>query len=183
MTKTRYPGRLWHSLVDCLFYHSIYRQGSAAKPNARSVKNGSNPVLHIARGAVMIKLLAKNQTGWRLRMLLFFSTCLTYAWLSPIGTSMPSCCAIKTITGLKCPVCGLTRSVHCFLHGDVPASTNYHPLGPAVALVCGVFVAYFGTVQMVKKFKATSWETELFTFKLITNLVFAGIFIIWLQNL
>ena len=37
-------------------------------------------------------------------------------------------CPIKFVTGISCPGCGLTRSVGCLIHNDIPMALHYHPL-------------------------------------------------------
>jgi hypothetical protein len=57
-------------------------------------------------------------------------------------TSGPSFCPFKLMTGLPCPGCGMTRSVVALLHGDVPASAFFHPLGvPFVLAMLALAVA------------------------------------------
>src|ERR1035438_9141824 len=44
-------------------------------------------------------------------------------------------CPFRLLTGIDCPLCGLTRSIGAFLLGDVRASLAFNRLGPFV--VCG----------------------------------------------
>ena len=53
---------------------------------------------------------------------------------------------IRSLTGLPCPVCGATRSVALFAHGD-ERFLHYNPWWVVVllaALGCGVVVALIG---------------------------------------
>ena len=36
-------------------------------------------------------------------------------------------CPMYQITGWQCPLCGLQRAVHAFLHGDLLAAWRYNP--------------------------------------------------------
>jgi hypothetical protein len=42
-------------------------------------------------------------------------------------------CALKVLTGIPCPTCGLTRSLCHALRGDWSASLGYHPAGILLA--------------------------------------------------
>ena len=43
-------------------------------------------------------------------------------------------CVLKTLTGLSCPTCGLTRAVCHALQGDWAASLGFHPAGILVVV-------------------------------------------------
>jgi hypothetical protein len=45
---------------------------------------------------------------------------------------LPSLCVFRTLTGLPCPGCGITRSVVCCCHLRFADSIAFHPLGPIV---------------------------------------------------
>lgn len=36
-------------------------------------------------------------------------------------------CPYRTLTGLACPGCGLTRCIHALLHGDLALAFSYNP--------------------------------------------------------
>jgi uncharacterized protein DUF2752 len=38
-------------------------------------------------------------------------------------------CLLKSLTGIPCPTCGLTRAICNALHGDWAASLAFHPAG------------------------------------------------------
>ena len=44
-------------------------------------------------------------------------------------------CPLLSITGVPCPMCGMTRSVRSLMHGDLAASVRYQPFGMIAALV------------------------------------------------
>jgi hypothetical protein len=48
-------------------------------------------------------------------------------------------CPFNQLTGHSCLTCGLTRSLHALLHGDLSASIQYHLMGPV--LLGGILVA------------------------------------------
>ncbi len=47
-------------------------------------------------------------------------------------------CLFKMLTGIDCPLCGMTESMHLASRGEIFASLSRHPLG--VALVASIFV-------------------------------------------
>ena len=54
-----------------------------------------------------------------------------------IGT-LPPLCLFYHLTGLPCPGCGLTRSFVFLGHGHFYDALHWHPLGPAVYLLCAL---------------------------------------------
>jgi hypothetical protein len=53
------------------------------------------------------------------------------------GYRWPFHCRLYQTFGIKCALCGMSRSFCCLAHGDVAAGVALHPLGPAAfALFC-----------------------------------------------
>lgn len=53
------------------------------------------------------------------------------------GYKWPIRCMLYETFGVKCALCGLTRSFCALAHGDFSAGVGFHPLGPALfAFVC-----------------------------------------------
>jgi hypothetical protein len=52
-------------------------------------------------------------------------------------------CLFREITGLPCFSCGLTRSLHAALRGDLSLAFSFHAMGPFLlaAMIAGVVVA------------------------------------------
>lgn len=73
----------------------------------------------------------------------------TWQWLSligggaaffiPVGHFDVSLCFFYNFSGVPCPGCGLTRSVHFALHGGWLHAFYYHPFG----LLASVLIAFF----------------------------------------
>jgi hypothetical protein len=74
----------------------------------------------------------------------------------PANLPLPVC-AFHSITGHSCLTCGMTRSLHAILHGDLSASLRYHLLGP------GVFV---GMILCLVIFAAEAISGNHFSFNL-----------------
>lgn len=61
-------------------------------------------------------------------------------WL-PHGLSLP--CPLRSVTGIPCPLCGMTRAVTYAVHGDLGASVAMTPGGiVAVVLALGLLAAW-----------------------------------------
>jgi hypothetical protein len=55
----------------------------------------------------------------------------------------PLACPFRTVTGIPCPLCGMTRAVVATVHGHLLESLRFNPAGilvvlAAIALVAGV---------------------------------------------
>jgi hypothetical protein len=48
------------------------------------------------------------------------------------GYKWPMRCFLKETVGLKCALCGISRSLCLTARGDVRAAARYHPLGPVI---------------------------------------------------
>jgi len=62
--------------------------------------------------------------------------------LSLFGYSWPFHCWLYNVVGIKCALCGLSRSFCSLAHGDMETSLGFHPLGPAVFAVFCLEVLY-----------------------------------------
>ena len=63
---------------------------------------------------------------------LFFGLLILFL-VPPANLPLPAC-AFHSITGHSCMTCGMTRSLHAILHGDLAVSIRYHLFGPVVFL-------------------------------------------------
>ncbi|MHC8948427.1 DUF2752 domain-containing protein [Sphingobacterium hungaricum] len=76
----------------------------------------------------------------KLYLFLFSACAVAYVWLfstkygnSVIGESV-TLCPFKLVTGLPCPSCGSTRSMHCLIDGNISESIQTNPLGIVLAV-------------------------------------------------
>jgi Protein of unknown function (DUF2752) len=60
------------------------------------------------------------------------------AW--PLLPHPPSLCPLRSVTGIPCPLCGMTRAVVAAVQGDIVASVRYHPAGLLVLALALVLV-------------------------------------------
>jgi hypothetical protein len=50
----------------------------------------------------------------------------------------PLACPMRAITGIPCPVCGMTRACVAAVHGHLGTSLTFNPAGLLVMLIAGV---------------------------------------------
>lgn len=53
----------------------------------------------------------------------------------------PLACPMRTLTGIPCPFCGMTRAVVAALHGHVLESLRFNPAGILVVMLAFAFLA------------------------------------------
>jgi len=78
---------------------------------------------------------------WKWRLLLAAAAAIAIAALQYVPVradgsigGVGDICPFRHLTGLPCPLCGMTRSVLCFFQGNWRASLLWHPLGPLVGI-------------------------------------------------
>jgi hypothetical protein len=74
------------------------------------------------------------------------SLCLLGVALATPGIQLPRC-AFKTITGLPCPTCGLTRTIIALSRGDLDHAAFMNPLA-TVACAAGLIYLLYAAVVL-----------------------------------
>jgi hypothetical protein len=74
------------------------------------------------------------------------SLCLLGVALATPGIQLPRC-AFKTITGLPCPTCGVTRTIIALSRGDVDRAVFLNPLA-TIACAAGVIYLLYAAVVL-----------------------------------
>jgi hypothetical protein len=88
--------------------------------------------------------------------------------LLPVEPGLP--CPLRTVTGVPCPLCGMTRSVTAAVHGDLARSVFLNPAGIAVvvlavALLLGWRVRRITyATWLVPVLLGTMWAYQLFKY-------------------
>ena len=59
-------------------------------------------------------------------------------------------CALKVLTGLPCPTCGLTRAVLAVTRGDLGAALFFNPLAVVAGTASMLYLAYAATVLVLR---------------------------------
>jgi hypothetical protein len=57
-----------------------------------------------------------------------------FAAVGPLAR-LPSLCLFRRVTGLRCPLCGLTRATHALTRGDVRNAMALYPFAPLLWVV------------------------------------------------
>jgi hypothetical protein len=96
---------------------------------------------------------ASRSCEWRLLDDVTLSR-LTWLWLTYSmfalligGRRLPTFCPYRLMTGHRCPLCGLTRSIHTLMRGDISSSFEQHRAGP---------ILYAGSVFLL----ASAWRSR-----------------------
>lgn len=77
------------------------------------------------------------------------SVCLLGVALATPGIQLPRC-AFKTITGLPCPTCGVTRTVIALSRGDIARGVAMNPLAALACVVGAVYLLYAAAVLIFR---------------------------------
>jgi hypothetical protein len=80
----------------------------------------------------------------------------------------PLACPLKTLTGIPCPFCGMTRAVVAAVHGHIGTSLAFNP-GGIVVLVIAVLAVVRPAV--LTRLRAPAWA------------LFATLGALWLWNI
>jgi hypothetical protein len=112
--------------------------------------------------------------------------------LSPAGSetnhlelgsiSLPHVCMFRSLTGLPCPGCGLSRSIVAAMDGDLGLSLAYHRLGLlTLVYICLQFIYRLGLIVVPK------WRARFFPYGKFLNrgiIVLAVLFMLnWILTL
>ncbi len=121
----------------------------------------------------------RERRGLPLRELspvLFAAGLAVFILFSPV----PWPCALRMITGLPCPTCGMTRATRFALHGDLAAATHMHPLWfvvlPALAAIVvaeGIAFARSGRWGVALESAWTKW---------IGGAVLIALLVVWIAR-
>ena len=99
----------------------------------------------------------------RIYRLIFFCLLLVVLTLLYLGAPDSEAwwlkCPLFQLTGWQCPLCGLQRAVHTFLHGDFLAAWRYNPALWILLPYVGVWVLG-GCSERVARTRVYVWCTS-----------------------
>jgi hypothetical protein len=79
---------------------------------------------------MLVTEAARQQLG-RAALAMVGWSYLGYAYtLRTLPALHPPLCPFLALTGIPCPLCGMTRAWDAALHGDLAAAFKFHPLAP-----------------------------------------------------
>lgn len=97
------------------------------------------------------------------------------------GTPIPPTCVLRTVIGVPCLTCGMTRSFVASAHGAWAAAARHHPLGPALFLLTLLQLPYRAFVLFTARGRRTRWP-EAWVSRAFWTLV-AALSVAWLVRL
>ena len=96
------------------------------------------------------------------------ATTVLYA-VDPSRTRLTPPCPYLTLTGLACPGCGLTRSMHALLHGNVALAFAWNPW---IFVSAPLALVFAGLGRATDQARAARLRTAVAWFGLILTVLF-----------
>jgi hypothetical protein len=97
------------------------------------------------------------------------------------GCAWPWRCWLHDLFGIRCALCGMSRSFCSLAHGDLQASLAFHPLGPALFTLFCLEVPYRIRALLTRPGPREIWLVRIHAGLVV--LVCAAIFVRWLSYL
>lgn len=142
-------------------------------------------MLNCGRGLALID--DGGQRSWRIRTFLLHLAMLTAPLVlalvhtrfqvDPLGI-----CLFRTVVGIDCPACGITRSAMALFSGHMREAFHLHPAGPIIVGILGVTTSYLALV-LLSGGAGFEWGKEAAAFKSIERLAVAALLIGWVVRL
>jgi hypothetical protein len=91
-----------------------------------------------------------------------------------------SLCLHLSVTGVKCPLCGMTRAIHEVFHIRILSALRYNMLVPLLFLVIAleIYIDFINPESIVKNARRFLWIFTLAAFGML-YLVRIGIYLGW----
>ncbi|MCX6645769.1 MAG: DUF2752 domain-containing protein [bacterium] len=102
-----------------------------------------------------------------------------------IGDISTPHCPSKMLTGVPCPVCGITRSVANVVRGRIIEGFRYHPLGPFLVFMVLISIPASVWILVTPDIAETEFQRERnrYLSKMLTWITVALIILAWLVTL
>lgn len=106
-------------------------------------RSGDVIILLLALGVIVLSLILNVPAGGE-------RVSLTADGSLPL----PPICLMRSVTGLPCPSCGLTRSFITMAHLDIDAARHFHHIGPGLFVFVLLQLPYRGLRLALPVFRA-----------------------------
>ncbi len=83
--------------------------------------------------------------------------------LTLFGLRWPFSCRLHDTFGIRCALCGMSRSFCALAHGDLAAGLAFHRLGPAVFILFCAQIPYRLYALAIRPRPISRWLTKLHT--------------------
>jgi len=93
---------------------------------------------------------ARNARGLRFVAVGMFGAAA--AW--PLLPHTPTVCPLRSLTGIPCPLCGMTRACVALVHGHLGTSLAFNPAGVLVVLAAVVAIV---RPQLLTRVHVPTW--------------------------
>ena len=99
------------------------------------------------------------------------------AGLSLLGYRWPFTCWLYETIGIRCALCGMSRSFVALAHGDLSAALRFHRLGPAVFALFCLQVPYRLYALALRPKPMNAWLSRLHVG--LVTLIGVAVFVNW----
>jgi len=96
---------------------------------------------------------------------------------------LPQTCVSRTLLGVPCPGCGLTRSFAALIRGDLLKAVILNPMGPVLFLAC-LFQVPYRIIEYVGVWdRSPLWDRFRRVLTAFLWIILAGLTVVWTLRL
>lgn len=96
---------------------------------------------------------------------------------------LPQMCVSRTMLGVPCPGCGMTRSFAALIRGDLLSAVILNPMGPILFLAC-LFQAPYRIIEYTGVWdRSPLWNRFRRGLMASTWIIVAGLTVVWMARL
>jgi hypothetical protein len=99
--------------------------------------------------------------------------------MTELRLSLIDTCWSRTVLGIPCPGCGLTRSFAAMAHGEFRSAFHFNPMGPILFILCCLQIPYRLGIYFFSGNPRSRLRTMLDRLGIVTWLVAAALLILW----
>jgi hypothetical protein len=96
---------------------------------------------------------------------------------------LPQICVSRTLLGVPCPGCGMTRSFAALIRGDILKAVIFNPMGPVLFLAC-LFQIPYRIIEYTGIWNRNSlWDRFRQRLDALACILLAGLMVVWIARL